>query len=228
MSDPTDGQIKEGLAEILTKSSQLMARGGFAGTSMRDLAQATGRSLSGLYHYFQSKEDLLYLINHEGFSTVIGDFEDTYAKIRLPEARLYAFIYNHVMFFLEHRDEMRVLLWGTHTLSPERRQTIRKLKDHYLSLGECVVQEVLYEKTGVNLSKRELSRKTLLLFGMLNWIYGWYSPEKYGSPEKLCGDIYSIFLQGIVGRADWESVAVSVKDAYAQSRVARRPGTKTA
>ncbi len=222
MSDPTNGQIKEGLADILTKSSQLMARRGFAGTSMRELAHATGRSLSGLYHYFESKEDLLYLINHEGFSTVIGNFENMYAKIPHPEGRLYAFIYNHIMYFLGHRDEMRVMLWGTHTLGPERRQTIRKMKDHYLSLGERAVQDVFYKNTGINLSEKELSRRTLLLFGMLNWIYGWYSPEKYGAPEELCGDIYSMFLQGIVGSTDRENLADTAKDVYAECRVSGR------
>jgi AcrR family transcriptional regulator len=55
--------INEGLCDILKESTKLMANTGFCGTSMRDLAKATGRSLSGLYHHFRSKEDLLYLMN---------------------------------------------------------------------------------------------------------------------------------------------------------------------
>ncbi len=54
--------------EILGQSSRLMARVGFHGTSMRELARETGRSLAGLYHYFRSKEELLFLINYHGFT----------------------------------------------------------------------------------------------------------------------------------------------------------------
>ena len=62
--------VSEGMADILRTSCRLMAQRGFHGTSMRDLAQATGRSISGLYHHFRGKEDLLFLINYHGFKTL--------------------------------------------------------------------------------------------------------------------------------------------------------------
>ncbi|MBK7205600.1 MAG: helix-turn-helix transcriptional regulator [Thermomonas sp.] len=59
--------------DIVAECAALMAREGYHGTSMRDLARGTGRSLSGLYHHFRSKEELLYLINQRGFSSLLAN-----------------------------------------------------------------------------------------------------------------------------------------------------------
>src|ERR1019366_6289584 len=50
------------LGEILDHATEVFCVKGYEGSSMRDLSRATGMSLAGLYHYFQSKERLLFLI----------------------------------------------------------------------------------------------------------------------------------------------------------------------
>jgi AcrR family transcriptional regulator len=47
---------------ILDTALSLMAQRGVAGTSMRDLASATGLNVASLYHYFPSKQDLLVAV----------------------------------------------------------------------------------------------------------------------------------------------------------------------
>ena len=44
---------------ILAVALSLMAQHGVDGTSMRDLAGATGLNVASLYHYFPSKRELL-------------------------------------------------------------------------------------------------------------------------------------------------------------------------
>lgn len=171
-----------------------MGKNGYAGTSMRDLAQATGRSLAGLYHYFRNKEDLLYLINHRGFSLLLTSAERASEQDLTPEEKLYSLIYNHIHYFNLHRDEMRVMLLGTQGLDAKRGKAIASLKNRYGNRVQTVVEELHQHKVGTNLSDGELSRKTFLLFGMMNWIFGWYSPKKHGSEETLVNDIYLAFM----------------------------------
>ncbi len=53
---------------ILDTALSLMAQNGVAGTSMRDLAAATGLNVASLYHYFPSKRDLLVaVLDDRGF-----------------------------------------------------------------------------------------------------------------------------------------------------------------
>lgn len=50
---------------ILDTALSLMAQRGVDGTSMRDLAGATGLNVASLYHYFPSKRDLLVAVLEE-------------------------------------------------------------------------------------------------------------------------------------------------------------------
>ena len=56
------------LDELLMRAASLIARKGFEATSMRDLAKAIDSSLAGLYHYFSSKEDLLFQLQYRTFA----------------------------------------------------------------------------------------------------------------------------------------------------------------
>lgn len=190
-------KIKEGLEEILHRSAHLIAKNGYHGTSMRDLAQEVSRSLSGLYHYFKNKEELLYLINFYGFSSIKKTLCAMLEKIQSSEDRLYAFILNHINYFAAHKDEMRVIRGGTIGIEHEKSRTITRLKEDYNLMGQQIVADIYQEKAGQALSTQELTKKTLLLFGMMNWSFGWFSEDKHGDFDTLIDDIYSLFLNGV-------------------------------
>ncbi len=85
-------KTKNGLDGILNECARLMARKSYDGTSMRDLARVTDRSLAGLYHYFKNKEELLFLINHNGFSFLRESARTIHAREIGPEEKLLQFI----------------------------------------------------------------------------------------------------------------------------------------
>lgn len=195
---PERAGFENGLADILEKSSRLMASRGFHGTSMRDLAEATGRSLSGLYHYFRNKEDLLYLINYHGFTALNAAWPRVAARFEDPHDRLYAFIYLHTYYYVAHMDAMRVMNWGTQALVLERAETIIALKDRHTADLSAAVREVV-RASGQKAGGARVERLTYLLFGMMNWVFGWYSTGVHGNVEALIDDIYRTFVGGIRG-----------------------------
>jgi AcrR family transcriptional regulator len=192
-------EINEGVGEILRQACRLMARKGYHGTSMRDIAQETGRSLSGLYHYFRGKEDIIYLINYHGFTALNDMWRNMDEAFIQPREKLYAFVYCHTRYFTDRLDEMRVMTWGTLELPVDRAETIQALKDRYTGAAHRIVGAVYRETVGGDIDPTRLSRETFILFGMLNWIFGWYSPARYGRVEDLVGDIYRTFLHGLAG-----------------------------
>lgn len=184
------------LDEILEKSARLMASKGYHGTSMRDLAQTTGRSLSGLYHYFTNKQELLYLINFRGFGSLVDIAHRLMADDLDAEQRLRKLIWNHVKFFSLHQSEMRVMMFGTHEIDKLRSQEISQLKHKYSDDFKSAVAEYIYQHCGKKLDKKHLERKSYLLFGMMNWVYGWFSTDEHGTVEELAEDIYTTFTGG--------------------------------
>ena len=66
-------------------------------------------SQAGLYYYFESKEKLLYLIQRHTFKTILARLEQRLQGVSDPEERIHVFIHNHLDYFLEHQQAMKVL-----------------------------------------------------------------------------------------------------------------------
>lgn len=192
--------------DIVARCAALMARQGYHGASMRDLARTTGRSLSGLYHHFASKEELLFLINERGFSSLLANAERLRSEYRSGSGRpraarpasaalLCDLIGAHLGYFGSHLNEMRVLMFGTQPMSSAHGEAIRQLKDRYADIVRCAVGEYIGARREP-VTATEVERKTYLLFGMMNWIFGWYSFDEHGPVEALAEEIYTTFTKG--------------------------------
>jgi AcrR family transcriptional regulator len=232
-SDNAAGKaMSRGMADILRTSCQLMATKGFHGTSMRDLAHATGRSVSGLYHHFRGKEDLLFLINYHGFTTLNDSWAQLEGRFGKPEDTLYAFIFFHTSYFVEHTDEMRVMTWGTHAMNLEKARLIQSLKNQYTESARQIIRAVCEASQENAIDAQRLERLTYLLFGMMNWTFGWYSRRRHGGVAELARDIYRTAMSGIrgdgggvEGLAATESVVEKwLRDAREASMWANRDG----
>lgn len=206
--------------EILEAAAEVIAAHGFHGMSMRDLARATGKGLSSLYNYFASKDELLFAIQSRAFTTLIESAEAGLEGVEGSANRLYVLIHNHVRYFHEHPAVMQVLVHEARSLPPEQRKEIRALKERYYALGQELVRQILV--TGCDQPKAdgrravatdELERVTYGMFGMLNWIYGWYEPERHGSPTEVARSIHRMALCGMVARCPQRMSPDSTLDA---------------
>jgi AcrR family transcriptional regulator len=191
-----EGRHERARAEILAAGAGLLSAHGVHGLSMRDLARATGHSLANFYHYFSSKDDLVFEVQSRAFETLIATAAEAVRGTDPPEARLHAFVYNHVRYVAAHRDVMRVLVQEAGALTPLRRRLVRELKERYFRQGLDIVRAVVEEG-----GEAELERATYSLFGMLNWVYGWYDEARHGTAADVARTIHSLALGGLVGHA---------------------------
>lgn len=217
---------EQGRQEILGAAAELLATHGYHGMSMRELSRATGMSLANLYNYFGSKEDLVFALQTRAFETLIATSEQALAGLADADARLYAFILNHVRYITAHRDVTRVLVEEAGELPAKRRRAVRELKEKYFAIGRGVVEAVNQAGCGVPgavpagpLPADEVERSTYNIFGMLNWIYGWYDPGRHGEPADVARSIYRLVLCGLVARCPSSSVVLDMEKHVARFRV---------
>ena len=104
MEAPAESRFDRRLGKILLHATEVFYEKGYEGASMRDLARASGMSLSGLYYYFESKEKLLYLIQKHTFSTIVERLRERLDEVGDPEQRIRVFILNHLEYFLANRE----------------------------------------------------------------------------------------------------------------------------
>jgi len=199
---------------ILDAAAASIAAHGFHGMSMRELAAAAGKGLSSLYHYFPSKEEILFALQREAFETLIAATSEALAGVEGAPARLYAFISQHVSYFARHPELMRVLVHEAGSLPEEKRRILRRLKERYFGIGRGIVEDLVAEgcaRSGAGGAdsmpeEAEMDRIAYSLFGMLNWVYGWYEPERHGSPIQLTRTIHRLALCGLRTRCPFRAV----------------------
>src|SRR6516225_11599480 len=95
------------LLQVLKTAAAIFAEKSYHSTSIRDIARATGMSLSGLYYYFKSKEELLFLIQDYCFGTLVEDCKQLIAGVEDPVHRLRLLIETHLNYFVNNMDEMK-------------------------------------------------------------------------------------------------------------------------
>ena len=184
--------------EILRTSARLFQQQGYDGTSMNDVASALKLSKGGLYHHFQSKDEILFeLMNHA--MTITEERVITPVKaISDPEQRLRMLIRRHIAVVLSERDrEITVMLHENHPLSPTLRKRINARKKDYIHFLENVIAEV--QRTRGSKGTVTARAAAFALLGMINWIYQWYRPEGSLQEESLAQQYTEIFFQGAFG-----------------------------
>jgi AcrR family transcriptional regulator len=177
---------------------------GYAAASMRDLSRVSGMSLAGLYHYFESKEKLLYLIQKQTFSTILQLLRERLAAHEHPEQRIRIFILNHLEYFLANQKAMKVLSHEDQVLTGRFGSEVRGIRREYYRTCASLLDE-LADDQGLELSAAEKRIAVLSLFGMINWIYTWHNPRSDGDAAALAQQMGDIFLQGILKRKDKRS-----------------------
>jgi AcrR family transcriptional regulator len=181
------------LGRILVHATNVFCDKGYAAASMRDLSRASGVSLSGLYYYFESKEELLYLIQKHTFSTIVDRLRQRLDEVADPAERIRMFIRNHLEYFLANQKAMKVLSHEDDVLKNGCGAEIAALKREYYRI--CVDLMDGYKRArGLEFSSRTA---VLSLFGMMNWIYTWYNPRVDADATQLAREMGDIFLQGI-------------------------------
>src|SRR6201998_4326387 len=127
----SDARFHQRLGEVLEHATEVFCEKGYEGASMRDLSRATGMSLAGMYHYFGSKDRLLYLIQKHTFSTILASLRDRLAEVDDPQQGVRAFIHNHLEYFLEHQHAMKVLSHEDDVLEGAYGREIAHIKREY-------------------------------------------------------------------------------------------------
>ena len=107
--EPTSRNYDEKLQRILKISAKIFAEKGFHRTSVRDISRATKMSLAGLYYYFTTKEELLYLIQERCFVTLLHGWERAATPDMDVRTRIRVFAENHLSFFCHNMHEMKVM-----------------------------------------------------------------------------------------------------------------------
>jgi AcrR family transcriptional regulator len=193
--EPASRHYDEKLQKILKTSAKIFAEKGFHRTSVRDIARATRMSLAGLYYYFKTKEELLYLIQERCFVTLLQRWERAATPQMDVRTRIRIFAENHLSFFLHNMHEMKVMAHEDESLTGEYQDRILVLKRRYVKVIMDLIDTLPEQKGGKGV---DLRVATFALFGMMNWIYTWYQPKRDLRFPQLIDQMLRIYFFGVL------------------------------
>jgi AcrR family transcriptional regulator len=191
MARPKSSQHEIRRDEILDVAAQCFADRSYPAASMNDIAAAGGTSKARLYHYYESKEAILFdLLDRytQRLLAVIGQVEATAQRRSLDDR---ATLHELVRSFLEEYEHSATrhvaLLHDVKFLGDTQRDMILNRQRDVVS----AVTRFLRRAYPARVTAANQTSVTMMLFGMINWTFTWLRP---GGPMT-----YSAFAEDVIG-----------------------------
>ncbi|MBI3451524.1 MAG: TetR/AcrR family transcriptional regulator [Rhodospirillales bacterium] len=194
MARPRADDYGEKQQLIRDRAAELFATRGFAGTSTADIARACGFSKALFYHYFASKEQVLYDLLIAYVTALLAAAEAALAESADPRAQFRAVVRAHLRLYATARARHILLLNELDALPAAEKAEIVGLERRLVRL----VADLIGRLAPPIRERRELRVPTAMAFyGMINWTYTWYRPNGRLTPESFADLAVDLFLDGI-------------------------------
>lgn len=158
-------------AAILRAAARLFADEGYGRASMAKVAQACGICKANIYHYYPSKEALLF----DMLDTHLRYLRDRIGNLSFPSNDPHAKVLHmitEVLLAYEGADaEHEVLLNATKALAPEQQKILRQHQRELIGYGQTILTAIT--PPAVAADREKMRAFTMSVFGMLNWHDKW-------------------------------------------------------
>ncbi|MEQ1617640.1 MAG: TetR/AcrR family transcriptional regulator [Terricaulis sp.] len=179
---------------IVAIAAALFARDGFSGASLADIAKRGKTSKSLLYHYFPSKEDILYEVMISHVRALEAAARAVAATSAAPERKLRELAHRFMALYVGAADRHKVLLNELDRLPPKRRAEIVAVQRGLIEIVRKLMIEIepsLKKKSGQGFAA------AMLFFGMINWTHTWFDPKGAVSAGALAEMAAGLVLGGL-------------------------------
>lgn len=213
---PTNAREGGDLADTRTRVNkavrELIAEKGYAATSIRDIAKAAGISTPTLYHYAESKEQLVASVIAETMAERLADMDEIYRMESTPARKLCAMIRLQLAIHIDGRS-----IWATDAeawrrFDPAITRKIVRLRRRYEMLWRDVLDE------GISAGEFTIDDPTVAvnsILGICQNVRYWFSPRGRLTRTQVGDEVSRLTLHML--RASEECIA----DALPQLSVSR-------
>ena len=182
-------------AEICRTAAQIFRERGYDATSVSDIAPALGITKAGLYHYFDSKEALLFEITAYGLDRVRDDVIAPVRGMRDPEERLRELVVRHACIATHGRGAVAQLVDEIRALPAANRKVLEERMRLYFDL----VRDTLKQLRALGrLRNVDPTVATFGLIGTILWLPRWFRQNGRLTQEQVAHQIADIALGGLL------------------------------
>jgi len=191
MTEVTAGEQDSVPRRLLSHATKLFAKKGFDRTSVQEIVEAAGVTKGAMYHYFDSKDDLLYEI----YARVLREQTDQLEKVAVTEAplreRLTAAASDVVVSTIANLDDNTIFMQSMHQLSEDKRKAVRAERRKYHERFRSLIEEG--QESGEFRADKPADVVVDFFFGSVHHLGSWYRRSGSLSARQV-GDHYADLL----------------------------------
>ncbi len=178
---------------IMDCAAALFAKEGYPSAKMQDVAKACGATKSMLYHYFPTKDDLLYAMLMEHMEHVVQGVEEAIARNGSARERLMKMVETYTQKSTQSRRRHMIAMQDVKYLPKQKQAPLIELQRTLTDRVSDLLQQL-----NPGLQPELYKPYTMMLIGMLNWTDMWYRPSGPMKPQELCDRLSHLFLKGFM------------------------------
>ena len=185
--------------EILDVAAELFAEHGYEAVSLLEIARAVGLSKTTLYHYFESKDEILGTLIVAKIRQ-LNQFVATAVPEKAPaDQKLIAFMEAQAEFFETHRTHFKVLLTQFGNLpDPATRDSAVEWRVQY----ENAIRRIIHEGVASGAFSAERPNTVVrAVLASLYWLVRWYRPDGAKRARQIAREYAELMLYGVAARS---------------------------
>ena len=182
--------------QILNAAAKLLRQNGYASTSLRDIAAATGMKAGSLYYHFASKEEIAETVMAEGIDLVRAAVKKGLASQpgdADPLENIEIAVRAHLQALHESGDYASANIRCFNHVPDEIKQRLRKVRERY----NADWRKLIDQARAAGRLDHDVDDEALRygLFGVMNWTLEWLRPGG-PLPDELGAMFYKILFNG--------------------------------
>ena len=181
--------------QILKTAAKVFAESGFDRASMSQLAKACNISKANIYHYYDSKDALLFGVLDTHLRELRDRLQNVNGSCLDPDGQLGALIKEVLLAYHGADNEHRVQAAGISALPPEQQNILRGYQREMVEQMSDIVKAVSPTKYAQH--PQGLLETTMSVYGMLNWYYMWNRDPSEIARIAYAKTVTNIVLNGI-------------------------------
>ena len=179
---------------LLDAAAKLFREKGFEATTVREIARAAGMLPGSLHYRYPTKSGLLLSLMKRGVARDLGCVRSAIAGTRDPVERIRLALRARLRLLLSKGDTVYVLLYDWRSLTGGERGEMIRLRDEYEAFWKGLLDEAA--RTGRLRADLDLKMLRMFVFGAVNWVAQWYSPQGPRTPEEIADAFWEFMAFG--------------------------------
>lgn len=187
------------LDPVLGAALREFVQSGYHGTSVRDIARRCGLSVSGLYHYYTSKQEMLATLLRSTMEELLWRSESARDEGDAPTSRFCRLIEHLALFHTYRRELGFVGAAEMRSLHPANRDEIAGMRHAQQRLVDAEVANAVADGDFRTPHPREAARAVVT---MCTALPTWFSPDGPLTPEQIAKQYVDFALDVMRDRSE--------------------------